>query len=88
MLQPSRVAAKNRLLAALPGPDRRHLLARCQNVLRLADPARGAHSPCLLPHRQLHLSDHSDRRPRGPQVGLVGDEGTRKGGTVELYSAL
>jgi len=76
VLQPSRVAAKNRLLAALPGPDRRHLLARCQHVdLRLADPARGAHSPCLLPHRQLHLSDHSDRRPRGPQVGLVGDEG-------------
>jgi hypothetical protein len=36
--QPSRVAAKNRLLAALPGPDRRHLLARCQHVeLRLAD---------------------------------------------------
>src|SRR5436853_7516885 len=35
---PSRSAAKTRLLAALPGPDRQRLLARSQQVeLRLAD---------------------------------------------------
>ena len=38
MSQPSRSAAKNRLLAALPGPDRQHLLARCEQVqLRFDD---------------------------------------------------
>jgi len=31
-------AAKNRLLAALPGPERQHLLARCEQIeLRLGD---------------------------------------------------
>ena len=38
MSQRSRSAVKNRLLAALPGPDRQHLLARCQQVkLRIGD---------------------------------------------------
>ena len=38
MSQRSRSAVKNRLLAALPGPDRQRLLARCPQVeLRLAD---------------------------------------------------
>jgi hypothetical protein len=66
--QRSRPAAKNRLLAALPRQDRQHLLgtsragraAPCRGALQ----ARRPHSPCLLPHRQLHLSDHSDRWPR------------------------
>jgi len=36
--QPSRSVAKNRLLTALPGPDRQHLLARCEQVeLRFAE---------------------------------------------------
>jgi hypothetical protein len=66
--QRSRPAAKNRLLAALPRQDRQHLLgtsragraAPCRGALQ----ARRPHSPCLLPHRQLHLSNHSDRWPR------------------------
>ena len=38
MLQPSRSTANNRLVAALPGQDRQHLLAGCEQVeLRLAD---------------------------------------------------
>jgi hypothetical protein len=32
VLQPPRPAAHNRLLAALPGKDRQHLLARCEQV--------------------------------------------------------
>jgi CRP-like cAMP-binding protein len=76
--QPS-AAAKNRLLAALPGQDRQHLLARCEQVeLHLGDVL------CQAGERMRHvffptnsfisLITPIDGRA-SLEVGLVGDEG-------------
>ena len=75
----SRPAAKNRLLAALPGQDRQHLLARCEQVeLRLGDVL------CQAGERMRHVFFPTDSfisliapiNGRGSlEVGLVGDEG-------------
>ena len=75
----SRPAAKNRLLAALPGQDRKHLMAQCEQVeLRLGDVL------CQAGERMRHVFFPTDSfisliapiNGRGSlEVGLVGDEG-------------
>jgi CRP-like cAMP-binding protein len=75
----SRPAAKNRLLAALPGPDRQHLLARCEQVeLRLGDvlcEAGGRMRHVFFPADSF-ISLITPMDGRGSlEVGLVGDEG-------------
>jgi CRP-like cAMP-binding protein len=76
---PSQPVAANRLLAALPGGDRRHLLARCEQVeLRFADVL------CKSGERMEHvffpansfisLIAPIDGRAK-LEVGLIGDEG-------------
>jgi CRP-like cAMP-binding protein len=77
--QPSRPAARNRLLAALPGPDRQHLLARCRQVeLRFGDVL------CQAGERIRHVFFPTDSfislitpiaGRAGLEIGLVGDEG-------------
>jgi CRP-like cAMP-binding protein len=76
---PSRSAAKNRLLAALPGKDQRHLLSRCKQVeLRLADTLYNPGQPI----RHVYFPTGSFISLITPidgqanlEVGLVGDEG-------------
>lgn len=79
MSVPSRPALQNRLLAALPGQDRRHLLTRCRQVeLLFADelyvpgePIRHVYFPTesfislITP-----IDSHANL-----EIGLVGDEG-------------
>src|SRR5205823_13245538 len=77
--QRSRSAVKNRLLAALPGPDRQHLLARCQQVkLRIGDvlcrPGQHIRHVLFPTDSFVSLITPIDGRAR-LEVGLVGDEG-------------
>ena len=75
----SRLAAKNRLLDALPGQDRKHLMARSEQVeLRLGDVL------CQAGERMRHVFFPTDSfislitpidGRASLEVGLVGDEG-------------
>jgi CRP-like cAMP-binding protein len=72
-------AAKNRLLAALPGRERQHLLARCEQVeLRLGtvlcQPGQLMRHVFFPTDSFISLITPIDRRA-GLEVGLVGDEG-------------
>jgi CRP-like cAMP-binding protein len=75
----SQPTGKNRLLATLPGRDRRHLLARCQEVelgsadvlCRPGEPTRYVFFPT---DSFISLIAPIDRGRR-LEVGLVGDEG-------------
>jgi CRP-like cAMP-binding protein len=77
--QPSRPAAKNRLLGSLPRQDRQHLLALCEQVeLRFSDvlckpgaPIRHVYFPT---DSFISLITPIDGRAN-LEVGLVGDEG-------------
>src|SRR5512146_1663388 len=76
---PTRRIACNRLLAALPGPDRRRLLGRCEPVdLALADVL---HEPgervrhVFFPTESFISLIAADVGHDRLEVGLVGDEG-------------
>jgi CRP-like cAMP-binding protein len=77
--QPSRSVAENRLLTALPGQDRLHLLARCEQVeLLFADvlckPGETIRHVFFPTDSFISLVTPIDGRAN-LEVGLVGDEG-------------
>ena len=79
MSRPSRLGAKNRLLATLPAPDREHLLARCEQVeLRFAEvlcnPGEAIRHVFFPTDSFISLITPVDGVAR-LEVGLVGDEG-------------
>jgi CRP-like cAMP-binding protein len=79
VLQLSRSASNNRLLAALPGKDRRHLLARCEQVeLRFAavlyKPGEHIRYVFFPTDSFISLITPIDGQA-SLEVGLVGDEG-------------
>jgi CRP-like cAMP-binding protein len=77
--RPSRPAGKNLLLAALPGQDRQHLLARCEQVdLLLSDVLYKAGDRIryvLFPTDSFVSLITPIDGHAGLEVGLVGDEG-------------
>lgn len=79
MLQSGRPVANNRLLAALPGKDRQHLLAHCKQVeLRFADvlckPGEHIRHVFFPTDSFISLITPIDGHA-SLEVGLVGDEG-------------